>query len=79
MKHDGTKEGVALAITRAVSEAVSVPVIARGGAGTMAHFTEVVGEGKADAALAASIFHYGEIEIPLLKKYLKNNRIEVRI
>ncbi len=79
MRHDGTKEGFALEITRAVSEAVGVPVIASGGAGTMAHFTDVFRAGKADAALAASIFHYGEIEIPALKAYLKNNDIEVRI
>ena len=79
MKHDGTKNGFALDITRAVSEAVNVPVIASGGAGSMHHFTDVFREGKADAALAASIFHYKEIGIPELKKYLKENGIEVRI
>ncbi len=79
MKHDGTKSGFALDLTRAVSEAVGVPVIASGGAGTMAHFTDVFREGKAAAALAASIFHYGEIAIPELKGYLKNNGIEVRV
>ena len=79
MKHDGTKEGFALELTRAVSEMVHVPVIASGGAGTMQHFTDVFREGKADAALAASIFHYNEIAIPDLKKYLKENGIEVRI
>jgi len=79
MKHDGTKDGFAIDITRAVSEAVNVPVIASGGAGTMQHFTEVFREGKSDAALAASIFHYREIGIPELKKYLKDNGIEVRI
>ena len=79
MCHDGTKEGFALEITRAVSEAVGVPVIASGGAGTMAHFTDVFRTGKADAALAASIFHYGEIGIPALKAYLKGEGIEVRI
>jgi len=79
MKHDGAKEGFALDITRAVSEAVNVPVIASGGAGTMQHFVDVFREGKADAALAASIFHYNEIAIPELKNYLKENEIEVRI
>jgi cyclase len=79
MNHDGTKDGFAIDITRAVSESVNVPVIASGGAGKMAHFTTVFNEGKADAALAASIFHYGEISIPQLKKYLKEQGIEVRI
>ncbi len=79
MRHDGTKNGFALDITRAVSEAVGVPVIASGGGGKMSHFTDVFREGKADAALAASVFHYAEIAIPELKKYLKNNGIEVRL
>ena len=79
MKHDGTKDGFALEITRAISETVSVPVVASGGAGTMQHFADVFREGKADAALAASIFHYKEIAIPELKNYLKENGIEVRI
>ena len=79
MNHDGTKNGFALDITRAVSEAVNVPVVASGGAGTMQHFVDVFREGKADAGLAASIFHYKEIAIPELKKYLKENGIEVRI
>jgi cyclase len=79
MNHDGTKDGFALDITRSVSESVNVPVIASGGAGKMEHFTQVFTEGKADAALAASIFHYNEIEIPELKKYLRNQGIEVRI
>lgn len=79
MNHDGTKSGFAIEITRTISELVNVPVIASGGAGTMEHFTEVFREGKADAALAASIFHYKEIEIPELKKYLKNYGIEVRM
>ena len=79
MNNDGTKDGFALDITRAVSEAVNVPVVASGGAGTMAHFVDVFNEGKADAALAASIFHYKEIGIPELKQYLKNEGIEVRI
>ncbi len=79
MNNDGTKDGFALDITRAVSEAVNVPVIASGGAGTMAHFVDVFKEGKADAALAASIFHYKEIGIPELKEFLKNKGVEVRI
>lgn len=79
MNNDGTKDGFALDITRAVSEAVNVPVVASGGAGTMAHFVDIFNEGKADAALAASIFHYKEIGIPELKQYLKNEGIEVRI
>ncbi len=79
MNNDGTKDGFALDITRAVSETVNVPVIASGGAGTMEHFVTVFDEGKADAALAASIFHYKEIGIPQLKTYLKNKGVEVRI
>jgi len=79
MNNDGTKAGFALDITKQVSEAVNIPVIASGGAGNMQHFKEVFNEGKADAALAASIFHYKEIEIQELKKYLKENNIEVRI
>lgn len=79
MNNDGTKDGFAIDITKAVSESVNVPVIASGGAGTMEHFTEVFKDGKADAALAASIFHYGEIGIAELKAYLKSNGIEIRI
>ena len=79
MNNDGTKDGFALDITRAVSEAVNVPVIASGGAGTMEHFVDVFNAGKADAALAASIFHYKEIGIPELKTFLKEKAIEVRI
>lgn len=79
MNNDGTKDGFALDITRAVSEAVNVPVIASGGAGTMEHFIDVFDAGKADAALAASIFHYKEIGIPELKAFLKDKGIEVRI
>ena len=79
MNNDGTKDGFAIDITKAVSESVNVPVIASGGAGTMEHFTEVFKEGKADAALAASIFHYGEIGIAELKAYLKKNGIEIRM
>lgn len=78
MDHDGTKAGFANDITRAVSEAVSVPIIASGGAGEMQHFLDVFTLGKADAALAASIFHFGEIPIPLLKNYLFNHDIPIR-
>jgi cyclase len=79
MNHDGTKNGFALDITSTISQMVNIPVIASGGAGTMAHFVDVFREGKADAALAASIFHFKEIEIMDLKKYLKENGISVRI
>jgi cyclase len=78
MDHDGTKNGFGIDITRRVSEAVNVPVIASGGAGTMEHFREVFEDGKADAALAASIFHYKEIGIPELKDYLRKEGISIR-
>jgi phosphoribosyl-AMP cyclohydrolase len=73
MDHDGTKNGFALEITRELSEKLPIPVVASGGAGTLAHFTDVFREGKADAALAASIFLFGEIPIQALKQYLKDN------
>jgi len=79
MDHDGTKNGFALELTRKASETVSVPVIASGGAGTMEHFAHVFTVGKADAGLAASVFHYVEIKIPQLKKYLSEQNIEVRL
>ena len=79
MNADGTKNGFEIDLTRQVSESVNVPVIASGGAGTTKHFVEVFERGKADAALAASIFHFREIEIPDLKKYLKEQNISVRI
>lgn len=79
MNHDGTKDGFAIDITRAISELVNVPVIASGGAGKMEHFTEVFKEGKADAALAASIFHYKEIAISDLKIFLRNEGVAVRL
>ncbi|MES2515505.1 MAG: imidazole glycerol phosphate synthase subunit HisF [Bacteroidota bacterium] len=79
MNNDGTKNGFANDITKQVSEMVSIPVIASGGAGTKEHFKEVFENGKADAALAASVFHYNEISIPDLKGYLKNNNIEIRL
>jgi len=79
MDHDGTKNGFALELTRRTSETVKVPVIASGGAGIMEHFHRVFTDGKADAALAASVFHYGEISIPELKRYLTKQNIEVRL
>ncbi|MCR5324595.1 MAG: imidazole glycerol phosphate synthase subunit HisF [Lachnospiraceae bacterium] len=79
MDCDGTKEGYDLELTRAVSEAVDVPVIASGGAGTMEHFCDAIVEGKADALLAASLFHFGEIKIGDLKEYLKQRGIPVRL
>jgi len=79
MNHDGTKDGFAIDITCAISELVNVPVIASGGAGKMEHFTEVFKEGKADAALAASIFHYKEIAISDLKAFLRYEGVEVRL
>jgi cyclase len=79
MNNDGTKDGFAIDITKQISEAVNVPVIASGGAGTMQHFKEIFENGKADAALAASVFHYKEIAIPQLKTYLKENKIEIRL
>lgn len=79
MNNDGTKKGFALDITRQISEMVSVPVIASGGAGTLEHFREVFYSGKADAALAASIFHYKEIEILDLKIFLKQQNIPIRL
>jgi cyclase len=79
MNADGTRNGFEIEFTRTISEAVDVPVIASGGAGKMEHFVEVFEKGKADAALAASIFHFQEIEILKLKKYLKEKNIEVRL
>ncbi len=79
MDCDGMKTGYDIALTRQVSEAVSVPVIASGGAGTKEHFYEALTKGKADAALAASLFHYKELEIADLKQYLKALGISVRI
>jgi cyclase len=79
MDADGTKNGFEIELTRIVSESVNVPVIASGGAGRLEHFTDIFEKGKADAALAASIFHFREIEIPALKNYLKARDVEVRI
>jgi cyclase len=79
MDHDGTKKGFAVELTRLLAETLPVPVIASGGGGTKAHFSQIFKEGKADAALAASIFHFGEIPIPSLKEYLKSDGINIRI
>jgi cyclase len=79
MNHDGTKQGFALDITAALSSCLPVPIIASGGGGNEAHFYDVFTKGKADAALAASIFHYKEVTIPHLKKYLNEKGIAVRI
>ena len=78
MNHDGTKNGFACEALRALSESLSIPVIASGGAGREEHFAEVFTQGKADAALAASIFHYNEIPVPQLKQYLREKKINVR-
>lgn len=79
MNHDGTKAGFALDITKKLSEELPVPVIASGGGGKMEHFADVFLQGHADAALAASVFHFKEIEIPQLKKYLAGKNITVRL
>ena len=79
MQNDGTKAGFAVELTRTVAESVSVPVIASGGAGSVEHFAEIFKAGKADAGLAASIFHFQEIRIPALKKYLSEQNIPVRL
>ena len=78
MDADGTKDGYDIALTRAVSEAVNVPVIASGGAGTLEHFYDVLTLGKADAVLAASVFHYGQFTVRQVKDYLKSRGVEVR-
>ncbi|MBR1531937.1 MAG: imidazole glycerol phosphate synthase subunit HisF [Eubacterium sp.] len=79
MDQDGQKTGYDIELTKAVSENVGIPVIASGGAGKAEHFTDVLTEGKADAVLAASLFHFGELPIPQLKQYLHENGISVRI
>ena len=79
MDGDGTKNGYDLALTRAISEAVGIPVIASGGAGKLEHFVEALTEGGADAALAASLFHYKELTIREVKEYLKREGIPVRL
>jgi cyclase len=79
MNHDGTKQGFAIELTKQLAENLPVPVIASGGGGKMEHFADVFEKGKADAALAASVFHFKEIAIPDLKRYLREKKIEVRI
>lgn len=79
MDCDGTKNGYDIPLTRAVSQAVSIPVIASGGAGTKEHFYDALTEGKADAVLAASLFHYRELEIRDLKEYLAGRGVSVRL
>lgn len=78
MNNDGTKQGFAIDITNAVSASINIPVIASGGAGTKEHFVEVFQNTKATGGLAASIFHFGEIPIPVLKQYLKEQNINIR-
>ena len=79
MDGDGTKEGYDLELTRAVAESVSIPVIASGGAGQLSHFYDALTEGKAEAVLAASLFHYKELEIRQVKEYLREKGISVRL
>ena len=79
MDCDGTKAGYDLELTRALADAVRIPVIASGGAGTLEHFKEALTEGGADAVLAASLFHYKELEIREVKEYLKKEGISVRL
>jgi cyclase len=79
MDTDGTKNGFALELTSTISANANIPVIASGGAGNMEHFYDVFTEGKADAGLAASIFHFREIDIPDLKQYLQNKALPMRM
>lgn len=79
MDADGTKDGYDIALTRAISEAVTIPVIASGGCGTLEHFREALTDGKADAALAASVFHFKEFTIGEVKGYLKGKGVAVRV
>jgi len=79
MNHDGTKQGFALDITAQLSQTLQVPIIASGGGGNEQHFLDVFTKGKADAALAASIFHYKELSIPDLKRYLHQQQIPIRL
>ena len=79
MDHDGTKKGFAVDALHKLHELLTIPVIASGGAGEAGHFMDAFVLGKADAALAASIFHFGEVKIPDLKKYLKERNIDIRI
>jgi len=79
MNHDGTKNGFANEALATLSQLLNIPIIASGGAGSKVHFTEVFKIGQADAALAASVFHFGEIRVPDLKKYLKQQNISIRL
>src|SRR5690606_33234556 len=79
MDHDGTKAGFDTGLLKKVNDSIGIPLIASGGAGNMQHFTDLFLSTNVDAALAASVFHYGEILIPDLKKELQKNNIEVRI
>ncbi len=79
MDCDGTKQGYDIELTRTIADAVSIPVIASGGAGTKEHFLDALTDGGADAALAASLFHYKELEIKELKKYLSEHQVDVRL
>jgi cyclase len=79
MDFDGTKDGYDIQLNRKISESVKIPVIASGGAGKPEHFRDVLTAGKADAALAASIFHYGEYSVRQIKEYLKREGVNVRL
>ena len=79
MDKDGTKDGYDIELTRRISELVKIPVIASGGAGNLEHFKDALTEGRADAALAASLFHYKELEINEVKQYLRNEGVSVRL
>jgi cyclase len=79
MDRDGTKAGFDLPLTRAIAEAVGIPVIASGGVGNLQHLADGVTEGRADAVLAASIFHYGEYTVRQAKEYMRSRGIEVRL
>jgi cyclase len=79
MDHDGTKQGFANNALARLSTEINIPIIASGGAGTVPHFIDTFTKGKADAALAASVFHFGEISIPELKKQLNQQQLAVRI
>ncbi len=79
MDQDGTKDGFDLLLTRAISDAVPIPVIASGGVGTLQHLVDGVNDGGADAVLAASIFHFGEYSVPEAKQYMQDNGVEVRL
>ena len=79
MDRDGTKEGYDIPLTRIISDALGIPVIASGGAGTVEHLKEALMQGKADAVLAASIFHYRQFTVREVKEYLRKNGLRVRV